>query len=82
MAGTKRAQSVEAKARKQRSSCIIKDERITLSNMRDRNFPRFSYYCNGESFTPGLPDDEGSPARREKEPHTFAKLDVEKKLDA
>lgn len=46
---------------------------------RDRNFPRdaprFSCQCNGESFTPGLPT--AKTRRREKEPHTFAKLDVE-----
>lgn len=54
-----RRQSADAKARKRGSSCIIKDKRITLSNMKDCNFsrdvPRFSYQCNGESFTPGFP---------------------------
>lgn len=65
-----------AKARKRGSPCIIKGERVNLSNTRYRNFPRdapcFSYRCNGESFTPGLPTAKDSPLASGRKSHTRA----------
>jgi len=61
---TKRDGSVLSRRRGNRSPCIVKGKHINLSNTRDHNFPRdaprFSYQCNGESFTPEPSDSKDS----------------------